>query len=280
MDCRTCQPTLIDLLHGELATDAADAARAHLRECASCSAAYEALVAGQRFGRTLEMADPPAAVADRIMAFAEAHARTAQQQRASAAAPSAQGVWRPLLEFVSRFAMARQVGMVTISLLIVAVGLWSLPQLKGSQSGVPAVAAGGTVLNPDAEESAVPPAGVQPAERLGLKMDARAGRILSKDGQMLAAPEAPAAARTLSAQRGCKTALPRFQQIVAANSGTQTAGEALIEIARCRAALGDPEQARVALQRALRIAPVAPQAREFLRSIDSQKVAAEPSAAP
>ena len=214
MDCRTCQPTLIDLLLGELATDAADAARAHLRECASCSAAYDALAAGQRFGRTLEIKEPPPATAERIMVMAEAHAHAIREQRAAAALPSARGLWRSLIEFVSRFAMARQVGMVTISLLIVAVGLLSLPDLKRSASGVPAVA-GGTVLNPEAEESSVPPAGVQPAERLGLKMDTRAGRILSKDG-VAPQPTLPASQEAAPASAG----------VVAAEAPTKKAASA------------------------------------------------------
>jgi hypothetical protein len=198
MDCRNCQPTLIDLLHGELATDAAEDAREHLRHCASCSSAYERLASGLRVGRTLEIEEPPAAVTARILEVAEAHARAtvARQEAARSAAPN---TWRSLIDFVSRFAMARQVGMVTISLLIVAVGLLSLPRRGSAPSGIPAVA-GGTVLNPEAAEEAVPSGGVRPAERLPLKMDARSGRILSKDEQP------PAAA--LAAQAPSPSAMP------------------------------------------------------------------------
>jgi hypothetical protein len=86
------------------------------------------------------------------------------------------GALRSLLDFVSRFAMARQVGMVMISLLIVAVGLLALPQLRH----VPTVT-GGTVVNPDSSGEAAPSVGVRPAQRLDLKVDVRAGRIRSKE---------------------------------------------------------------------------------------------------
>ena len=36
MDCRTCQPTLLDLAYGELAPELATVVRAHVDGCASC----------------------------------------------------------------------------------------------------------------------------------------------------------------------------------------------------------------------------------------------------
>jgi hypothetical protein len=175
MDCRNCQPILVDLLYGELATDAADAARAHLRTCASCRAAYEKLAAGLRVARTLEIVEPPARVEPKLLELAHARVLAIAEQRA-AATPPPPSAWRVAVDFITRFAMARQVGMVTISLLIVAVGLWSLPQVwRRPVANVPASAA--VPVAQQVAEEAAPSDGVKPADRLGLKMDTH-GRIL------------------------------------------------------------------------------------------------------
>jgi hypothetical protein len=181
MDCRTCQPTLIDLLHGELATDAAEEAQEHLKGCASCRGAFDKLSRGMRMAQGLPTMEPPQAVGARLMQLAEQHANAAAAlRRAQVRKPP--GAWQSLLEFVGRFAMARQVGMATIMLLIVAVGLWSLPQLERAP-----VVDGGTVVNPEPSGEAAPSTGVQPAEPLDLQVDLRAGRIRTKEEEESAA---------------------------------------------------------------------------------------------
>lgn len=181
MDCRTCQPTLIDLLHGELATDAAGEAQEHLKGCASCRSAFDKLSRGMRMAQGLPMMEPPQAVGARLMQLAEEHTNAAAAlRRAQARKPP--GAWQSLLDFVGRFAMARQVGMATIMLLVVAVGLWSLPQLERAP-----VVDGGTVVNPEPSGEAAPSTGVQPAEPLDLKVDLRAGRIRAKEEEESAA---------------------------------------------------------------------------------------------
>jgi len=181
MDCRTCQPTLIDLLHGELAIDAAEEAQAHLKQCQSCRSAFDKLSLGIRAARNLPLMEPPQAVGARLMQLAEEHANAAAVLRRQQARKPPRA-WQSLLDFVGRFAMARQVGMATLMLLIVAVGLWSLPQLERAP-----LVDGGTVVNPEPSGEAAPSAGVQPAEPLDLKVDLRAGRIRSKEEEQRAA---------------------------------------------------------------------------------------------
>lgn len=195
MDCRTCEPTLIDLVHSELATDAAREAHAHLATCASCRASFETLVAATKLAAQLPLVEPPPHVATRVMELAEAHARdVAARQRVVAPQPTP---WQALLDFVGRLATRPQVAMATIMVLIVAVGFWSLPRLRRQAS--PPVA--GVVVNPEPEGEAAPGTGVEPAERLDLKVDMRARRIRSKDGlpAPAAAPSAIAAAPQPSA---------------------------------------------------------------------------------
>ena len=176
MDCRTCEPTLIDLVHDELATDAAEAAREHLASCASCQASFDKLVAAQQLAAQLQLLEPPQAVTARLLQLAEERA-TALRAAAATAAVRTPTLGQRLLDFVGRFAMGRQVGMATIMLLIVAVGLWSLPRMRHAPE------AARTIISPETDGEAAPSAGLEPAERLDLKVDPRSGRIRSKDGQ-------------------------------------------------------------------------------------------------
>jgi hypothetical protein len=179
MDCRTCEPTLIDLVHDELATDAAAEARAHLVECASCRASFERLVAGRTLAAKLELERPPQPVGARLLQLAESRAA---ELRAEAAPKSPPTLARALLDFLARFAMGRQVGMVTIMLLIVAVGTWALPRLRREP------VASGAVVDAETEGEAAPSPGVVPADRLELEVDPRARRIRSADGQQVLPP--------------------------------------------------------------------------------------------
>ena len=199
MDCRTCEPTLIDLVHSELATDAAREAHAHLATCVSCRASFDTLVAATRLAAQLPMAEPPPQLAGRVMEIAEAHAREAAARlRVAAPRPTP---WQALLDFVGRLATRPQVAMATVMVLIVAVGLWSLPRLRHE----PAVA-DGVVVNPEPPEGEVAPStGVEPAQPLDLKVDMRARRIRSKDGMSEpAAVPAEAPASELAAQQTAK----------------------------------------------------------------------------
>ena len=191
MDCRTCEPTLIDLVHSELATDAAREAHAHLATCASCRASFETLMAATKLAAQLPMVEPPPHVAPRVMELAQAHAREAiARQRVAAPRPTP---WQALLDLVGRLATLPQVAMATVMVLIVSVGLWSLPRLR--QGAMPSST---VVVNPEPPEGEVAAAtGVEPAQPLDLKVDMRAGRIRSKDGLPLQQPAAaPAPAET------------------------------------------------------------------------------------
>ena len=186
MDCQSCQPTLIDLGYGELAPAVADAARDHIDGCADCRAQLERLQSGLAFAEQLPLEEPPQRVSAHLLQLAESHAAESSAHAHAIDAPPQRSPWTAMLEFIRRFAMAPQVGMATIFLLVVAVGLWSVPQLsKGPE------VAGDTVVNPDPEGEATAHPGVQPAEPLDLRVDMRNRRIRSKDDEQRA--QAPAA---------------------------------------------------------------------------------------
>jgi hypothetical protein len=172
MDCETCQRTLLDLIHGELAPTLATQAHRHMEQCASCRADLARLTKGLELARQLPIVEPPPVLGERVMALATSHAERVQRARM----PSRRSLWQRLLDFVGQFAMTPQVGMATISLLIVAIGVWSVPRLSREPE-----AAGVTVVNPDPEGQAGPSATLQPAERLDLAVDTRGKRIRSRE---------------------------------------------------------------------------------------------------
>jgi len=120
MDCTHCEPVLLDLCYGELAPAHEREVRAHIHECPTCRKALSRLEAGQALARHLPDEAPSAEMTDRILRAAQAHLR----QRGTPL-ERFQGV----LESMARIAMTRQVAMATMSLLIVFVGLWSIPEL-------------------------------------------------------------------------------------------------------------------------------------------------------
>ena len=81
MDCRTCQPSLIDLLHGELALEAAEQVRAHIAHCTNCKGALDKLAQGLQHARQLPLADPPQAVTARLLQLADEQAKRAVAAR-------------------------------------------------------------------------------------------------------------------------------------------------------------------------------------------------------
>lgn len=120
MDCTHCEPVLLDLCYGELPPAQEREVRAHIHECPTCRKALSRLEAGQALARHLPDDAPSPELSDRILRAAQAHLR----QRGTVFER-----FQGLLESIARIAMTRQVAMATMSLLIVFVGLWSIPEL-------------------------------------------------------------------------------------------------------------------------------------------------------
>jgi TolA-binding protein len=120
MDCTHCEPILLDLCYGELTPQHEREVRAHILECPTCRKALSRLEAGQALARHLPDEPPPPEMTEKILRAARAHLR----QRGTLL-ERFQGV----LESMARIAMTRQVAMATMSLVIVFVGLWSIPEL-------------------------------------------------------------------------------------------------------------------------------------------------------
>jgi hypothetical protein len=168
MDCDSCKPVLLDLACGELGPEAASAAQAHVEQCPSCRGALDQLTLGLRAGQLLALEQAPPRVSAALLASAEHKARASR-------AAEHRGGWSLLLELVSRFAMARQVGMLTITALIVVVGLVALPQLTRG----PAVPSRRVAEAPAVAATSATPA--RPAGRGAPEDDQRAEGLSKKD---------------------------------------------------------------------------------------------------
>jgi len=213
MDCRTCQPTLLDLAYGELAPELATVVRQHVDGCDNCGAALKALQQGMEGAEQLAWLEPPAAMSANILAYAEQHARERAQAAIAAkvAAKPRIGFVQSIFDFIGRLASGRQFAMATVFALVVTVGVWVIPELQPLPEGH-----GVTVVSPDPAGEAAPSGGLAPAEPLDLAVDARSRRIRSRDelaeaaqlaknnaqaASELAAEEPPAVEPTLTDDR-------------------------------------------------------------------------------
>jgi hypothetical protein len=168
MDCQRCESLLLDLAYGELSSTDEVEARAHLARCAQCGNALERISAGLALAKQMPMEAPPTSLGDSVM-------RAARAQLAEPTASAGSTLLERIIDVLRRFSMARQVQMATVMLLIVVVGLWSVPELTRRRE-----AQGGTVVGPDDQGEAGPSAALAPAEPLDLAVDRRTGRIRAK----------------------------------------------------------------------------------------------------
>lgn len=178
MDCRTCQPSLLDLAYGELAPELASVVRGHVESCQSCGAAFRALREGIDGAEQLAWLEPPPSLHVNALAYAQQYASERIQAAAAAnvsAKPRATFL-QSVFDFIGRLASGRQFAMATVMVLVAVVGVWVIPELQPLPAGQ-----GVTVVSPDPAGEAAPSGGLAPAEPLDLTVDARSRRIRSRE---------------------------------------------------------------------------------------------------
>lgn len=204
MDCEAVSSKLIDLVYGEVDSAEMPSLEGHLASCVTCARTLQRLEGGLRVTRKLETIDPPVQALDAIRAAAVA--RTAQVERPRTHPESAaektrkdtstssepQTFWEWIVGFLGSFAMGPQVVTATLLLLMVGIGLWSVPHLRA-----PAVSRHDSVFEHETGNEVSPSAGaLQPAEPLAFDFDPRTRRLApigDKDQDVMAAPAAPSA---------------------------------------------------------------------------------------
>lgn len=172
MDCRHCDALLLDLAGSELSAQTAAEVRTHAMQCAECGAALARVERGLSLARQLPIEEPPGTLSERVMQAARGQAHVRPQGHV--ATPP----WHAFMEWMRRVPMARQVQMAIVMLLIVGVGLWSVPELT-RKLRAPSV----TMRSMDHGGEAGPSAELQPAKPLDLAVDPYTRRIRTKGNE-------------------------------------------------------------------------------------------------
>jgi tetratricopeptide (TPR) repeat protein len=181
MNCEQYEDPLLSLAEGDLPPEEAADVRAHAASCARCGELLERLSAGHQLSLRLPMADPPAAVGSRIMAAARAHAAG---HAGTPAAPHRGLSATAILQWLREVALGPQVAMATVMLLVVAIGVWYLPDLRRE----PDLRAG-PVMHPPVDGEPAPSAEAMAA----MQEPAEAEAPLAKAEADMPAPGPPAA---------------------------------------------------------------------------------------
>jgi len=170
--CETCELRLLELVCGDLSESEATHLRVEARACPSCAASLERLDIGMSWATQIPLVEPSPNVDAAILQVAAARfPPSAVLERSNQAQP-----WAKILEAIRAALTGPQLAMITVALLVVAIGLWIVP-------GDPAQYA------PAAEST------------ITLDPDTRASEEERPALDALAAPMAPEAARTPSETR-------------------------------------------------------------------------------
>lgn len=173
--CETHQAALVDLLYDECPADRAQRLREHLAQCADCAQAWQSLNAG-RLAASEAMAEPPQAVRARVMQSLDEYFEHSRPR----IEPLKLGLpwWRRL----AALALRPQAAMATVVVMVLGIGLWSLPMLRSTmpESGETlAMPEGVAMLEQPATSTA--PSGASPTDAPGLPAPAGRTREAEKE---------------------------------------------------------------------------------------------------
>jgi hypothetical protein len=158
MSCEAHQDQLLSLaMEDGGAPEEAAAAREHLQTCQACRDQLARLEAGYHLAGRLPMEDPDPSMSDDIMAAARAKARGEAGAR-EARAPRSAGL-SSVLDWLRGVALGPQVAMAMVMLLVVAMGVWYLPDLREGSA-----MRGEPVVQPDPQGEVAPSAAPAEAE--------------------------------------------------------------------------------------------------------------------
>ncbi len=172
LPCDQVQALLVELVCGELPSDLKAAVRAHTQTCAVCEAEADQLERVLGLASALPMAEPSAAVSERVM-LAARDALAARTEKAHSplrpahvaeADDKRQTTWWGRL---TAWAFSPQIAMASVLLLMVGMGLYALPlgrqnthlalEAAPEDRAIPAPAASATLAPPQQENEDVAP---------------------------------------------------------------------------------------------------------------------------
>lgn len=121
-DCQSCEERLVEFVCGDLSPEEARSLRTSVGGCAECSASLRRLEDGMHWACEMPIVEPPPSLDEAILKAAAS--RLPASSMASGAAPSR---WSRLGDIIRAALTGPQLAMVTVALLVVAVGLWVVP---------------------------------------------------------------------------------------------------------------------------------------------------------
>ncbi|UJR80946.1 zf-HC2 domain-containing protein [Sandaracinus amylolyticus] len=205
LPCESVENRLLELVYGELSEREARDVRAHVSGCEGCGRSLTRLEGGRALARKMEPVEPRADLLEAVRAAArakaaetvarasapaEAPAAVAERRPRPSEAPAERGWWSELLRWLGSMAMGPQVAMATLLMLMIGIGLWSLPALRGRNER----ASTDAVVEPDPAGEVGPSRALEPAEPLAFDFDPRTRRLAPVGEEVEApAPEAPVA---------------------------------------------------------------------------------------
>jgi TolA-binding protein len=174
MNCESCELKLRNLVQGTIENSVAAELRRHLAHCTNCRRRYEQLNRELTEGSSLSQSD----LSQTANGCQPNDTRSLTASESDL--PWYTAGWPRSISFVGRLAMGRQVAVAAIMLLVVAVGLWYVPQLRQRREVV-----GSTITHPDYSNSNGSRTSdrLKPAELLDLAIDKRSGRIHPKGSE-------------------------------------------------------------------------------------------------
>ena len=177
VNCDEAEKALLDMAYGEVDHTRAADLEMHYAGCASCAEALAKVKRGISLGHQLRReAAPPMSVALQAARERAAAIRSAKlvevEPVATIRETKTEAPFEGFFAWLGRVAMGPQLGVATVLLVVVGIGLWYLPKLRSPSALQVAT------LEPDPMTGAETQA-LAPADPLELTHDPRTGRVVA-----------------------------------------------------------------------------------------------------
>lgn len=178
VNCDEAEKAVLDMAYGEVEHARVAELEAHYAGCASCAEALAKVKRGISLGHQLRREGAPSmsvvlqAARERAAAIRAAKTVEAEPPPATIRETKTEAPFEGFFAWLGRIAMGPQLGVATVLLVVVGIGLWYLPRLRSPSALEVAT------LEPDPMTGADTQA-LAPADPLELTHDPRTGRVVA-----------------------------------------------------------------------------------------------------
>ena len=205
VNCDEAEKAVLDMAYGEADRARVPELQAHYASCASCAEALAKVTRGISIGHQLKREAAPSMAAvllasrERAAAIRLAKTADAEPSVAPVRETKTEAPFEGFFAWLGCIAMGPQLGVATVLLVVVGIGLWYLPRLQSPTALEVAT------LEPDPVASGESQ-GLMPAVPLQLTHDPRTGRVvanadMAEEGPALPASPTPASERIARVSR-------------------------------------------------------------------------------